>query len=221
MIRSIAFVHTVALLVERFRPRFQAELPGTRCFHLLDESVLQDLMRDGPSPGITRRVVTLATLAADAGADLIVFTCSSTSPAIDTARKVVGVPIVKIDDAMFNHAAASDGRVGLVCTTNSTVEPSRSLLAAHAGHASTRIEAESLLVDGAFAALSAGRREEHDRLVTEAALALAQRVDRLVLAQASLAHLCDPLQQQCGKPVLASPEWMVRDVVARVAASAG
>jgi deoxyribose-phosphate aldolase len=69
MIRNIAFIHTVAMLVDRFRPRFQQELPATRCFHMLDESVLQDLLREGPSPSITRRVVALATLAADAGAD--------------------------------------------------------------------------------------------------------------------------------------------------------
>jgi hypothetical protein len=74
--------------------------------------------------------------------------------------------------------------------------------------------------NGAFAALAAGRREEHDALVTQAALALAARVDRLVLAQASLAHLAEPLAQKTGKPVLASPEWMVADVLARVAAAA-
>lgn len=220
MIRNVAFIHTVALLVERFRPRFQQELPATRCFHMLDESVLQDLLRDGPSPAITRRVVGLAELAADAGAELIVFTCSSTSPAIDVARQVVPVPIVKIDDAMYAEAARSDGRVGLVCTTSSTVAPSRSLLAAHCAAAGTKIDAEPLLVDGAFAALSAGQRDEHDALVMKAALELAQRVDRIVLAQASLAHLCTPLQEQAGKPVFASPEWMVADVVARVAASA-
>jgi hypothetical protein len=83
-----------------------------------------------------------------------------------------------------------------------------------------RVESEPLLVDGAFAALSAGKRDEHDALVTQAALALAPSVDRLVLAQASLAHLADSLEKQTGKPVFASPEWMVRDVVARVAASA-
>jgi Asp/Glu/hydantoin racemase len=220
MIRTVAFIHTVAMLVERFRPRFQQDLPGTRCFHMLDESVLQDLMRDGPSPAITRRVVGLATLAADAGADLIVFTCSSTSPSINVARAVVPVPIVKIDDAMYAEAARTHGRVGLVCTTSSTVEPSRSLLAEHCALSGARIEAEPLLVEGAFAALSAGRRDEHDVLVTQAALALAQRVDRLVLAQASLAHLADGLQAKAGKPVLASPEWMVADVLARVAASA-
>ena len=101
MIRRIAFIHTVAMLVERFRPRFQSALPDTDCFHMLDESVLQDLIRHGPSPGITRRIVTLAQMAADAGAELIVFTCSSTSPAIDTARQTVGVPILKIDDPLY------------------------------------------------------------------------------------------------------------------------
>jgi len=220
MIRSIAFIHTVALLVERFRPRFQAELPQQRCFHMLDESVLQDLLRDGPSPAITRRVASLAMLAADSGADLIVFTCSSTSPAVDAARRLVPVPIVKIDDAMYAEAARSDGRIGLLCTTRSTLEPIRSLLAEHAAAAGTRVEAEPVLVEGAFGALSAGRREEHDALVTRSALLLAQRSDRLVLAQASLAHLAGPLAERTGKPVLASPEWMVRDVVARVAAAA-
>lgn len=220
MIRSVAFIHTVAMLVERFRPRFQKELPNTRCFHMLDESVLQDLLRDGPSPGITRRVVGLATLAADAGADLIVFTCSSTSPAVDIARHMVPVPIVKIDDAMYGHAAKSDGRVGVVCTTKSTLEPSRGLLAEHSAASGTQVHAEPLWVEGAFAALAAGQREAHDALVMQAALALAPRVDRLVLAQASLAHLCSELETRTGKPVLASPEWMVADVVGRVTASA-
>jgi Asp/Glu/hydantoin racemase len=220
MIHFIAFIHTVALLVERFRPRFLKELPDQRCFHMLDESVLQDLLRDGPSPTITRRIVTLTMLAADAGADLIVFTCSSTSPAIDVARKLVPVPIVKIDDAMYAEVARTDGRVGLLCTTRSTLEPSRSLLAEHACASGARVEVASVLVDGAFDALSAGRRDEHDTLVMESALALAQRTDRLVLAQASLAHLVAPLAQLTGKPVFASPEWMVRDVAARVATAA-
>jgi len=219
MIRRIAFIHTVAMLVDRFRPRFQAELPEADCFHMLDESVLQDLLRTGPSAGITRRVAALATLAADAGAELIVFTCSSTSPAIDTARQLVGVPILKIDDPMYAEAAREPGRVGLICTTSSTVTPSRSLLAEHAQAAGVRVEAESVLCGAAFDALVKGDRALHDRLVTEAAVALAPRVDRIVLAQASLAHLAEPLAAQLRRPVLASPELLVRDVVARVRAS--
>ncbi|VWX61052.1 Asp/Glu/hydantoin racemase [Burkholderiales bacterium 8X] len=220
MIRRIAFIHTVAMLVERFRPRFQAELPEADCFHMLDESVLQDLLRSGPSAAITRRVSTLATLAADAGAELIVFTCSSTSPAIDVARQLVPVPILKIDDPLYALASRAPGRIGLICTTSSTVQPSQSLLAAHAKQSGQAIEAESVLCGAAFEALVAGNREQHDRLVSDAARELALRVDRIVLAQASLAHLAEPLATELGKPVLASPELMVQEVIARVRASA-
>lgn len=219
MIRRIGFIHTVAMLVDRFRPRFQAELPDADCFHMLDESVLQDLLRDGPSAAITRRVTGLATLAADAGAELIVFTCSSTSPAIDTARQLVSVPILKIDDPLYAHAASSDGRVGLICTTSSTVAPSQALLAVHAREAGRQVDAESVLCAAAFEALLKGHRDVHDRLVTEAAASLAPRVDRIVLAQASLAHLAEPLAAQLRMPVLASPELLVQHVVARVRAS--
>jgi len=220
MIRRIAFIHTVAALVERFRPRFQAELPGTDCVHMLDESVLQDLMRTGPSPSITRRIAGLAMLAADAGADLIVFTCSSTSPAIDAARLLVGVPILKIDDPLYALAAREPGRVGLVCTTSSTVEPSRALLAEHAQRSGRAIETRSVLCAAAFEALLNGRRDDHDRLVAEAASGLAPEVDRIVLAQASLAHLAESLAERLALPVLASPELMVSEVVARVRAAA-
>jgi Asp/Glu/hydantoin racemase len=219
MIRRVAFIHTVAALVERFRPRFQSELPGTDCVHMLDESVLQDLMRAGPSASITRRVAGLAMLAADAGADLIVFTCSSTSPAIDAARRLVDVPILKIDDPLYELAAQEPGRVGLVCTTSSTVEPSRALLAEHAVRSGQAIGIRSTLCGAAFEALLAGRRDEHDRLVVEAAAAIAPEVDRIVLAQASLAHLAGSLEERLKMPVMASPELMVREVVARVRAA--
>jgi|CXWL01.1.fsa_nt_gi hypothetical protein len=52
MIQRIAFIHTVAMLVERFPPRFQSELPDADCFHMLDESVLQDLIRQQPSRAV-------------------------------------------------------------------------------------------------------------------------------------------------------------------------
>jgi Asp/Glu/hydantoin racemase len=113
---------------------------------------LQDLVRHGPSSGITRRIVTLSQVAADAGAELIVFTCSSTSPAIDTARQTVSVPILKIDDPLYARVASAPGRVGLICTTSSTVAPSQALLTAHAQSAGREIPAESVLCAAAFEA---------------------------------------------------------------------
>ena len=77
---------------------------------MLDESVLQDLIRYGPSSGITRRIVTLSQLAADAGAELIVFTCSSTSPAIDTARQTMSDRVAASPDGL--HDTLKSGNFG-------------------------------------------------------------------------------------------------------------
>ena len=68
--RRLAMLHTVAMLVDRFKSGLTGAVPASvDVVHMLDESLLRDLMRDGQSPGIVRRVVGLATQAADAGAD--------------------------------------------------------------------------------------------------------------------------------------------------------
>jgi Asp/Glu/hydantoin racemase len=211
--RRLAVLHTVAMLVDRFKGLLAGAVPGSvDIVHMLDESLLRDLMREGQTPAITRRVVALATQAADSGADLIVFTCSSTSPAIDVARQVTGVPILKIDDPMAARAVETGARIGIVCTTSSTRGPSEALVRAHAAKAGREVDIEALLVPGAFDALQAGRRDEHDRLVSEAALSVASRSDVLVLAQASLAHLAEPLGLQATVPVLASPPLCVEAI---------
>ena len=205
----LALLHTVPALVERFRNLLQTELAGLDNFHMVDESLLQDLMRHGPSPGITRRVVALATLAADAGADFILFTCSSTSPAIDVARQCLTVPIMKIDDPMAERAVELGRRIGVLCTTNSTVEPSASLGRSHAQRLARQVEVMPALVAGAYPALQAGDRQGHDALVTAAAEELAKSCDVIILAQASMAHLEQPLGKQLGRPVLSSPPLII------------
>lgn len=213
MMRRLAVLHTVGLLVDRFKALLAGKVPAEiDVVHMLDESLLRDLMREGPKPEITRRVVSFAAQAADAGAELIVFTCSSTSPAIDTARQVVRAPILKIDDPMAARAIEIGKRIGIVCTTSSTKGPSEALIRDHAAKAGRAIDVETLLVPGAFDALQAGRRDEHDRLVSEAALGVAARNDVLVLAQASLAHLAEPLGAQTKTPVLQSPPLCVEAI---------
>jgi Asp/Glu/hydantoin racemase len=69
----------------------------------------------------------------------------------------------------------------------------------------------------AYQALQAGERGRHDAILREAAAGIAAEVDVLVLAQASLAHLRDPLAAELGCPVLASPPTLMREVVRRCA----
>lgn len=153
-------------------------------------------------------------LARDAGADLMLFTCSSTSPAVDIARKLVDIPILKIDDPMAERAVEFGGRIGLVCTTRSTKGPSEALLRDHAAANGKSVEVVPMLCSEAYEARLAGGQAAHDRMVSEAALALSTDCDVIVLAQASLAPLGPILQSQTSVPILTSPELCV-DSLAR------
>ena len=205
----IAFVHTAGFLIERFQRLTQENLPGVDVSHLLNESLLKDLLRTGASPAITRRIVQQAMLAADGDVDLVVFTCSSTSPSIDIARQLISVPVLKIDDPMAEKAVSIGTRIGLLCTAHSTVTPSSELLQAHARQAGKEISISVSLATDAYAALFAGNQARHDEIITEAALKLAETCDLIVLAQASLAHLRDSIGGKIGIPVLASPPLLM------------
>jgi Asp/Glu/hydantoin racemase len=215
----IAFIHTVGFLVDIFRARANAELAGADCFHILNESLLQDLLRGAAKPLVYRRVVGQILLAAEAGADLIAVTCSSTSPAVDAARPLVAQPVLKIDDPMMAAAVATGSRIGLLCTTTSTVEPSSALLAAHAAAQGRTVTITPRVEAEAYAALMKGARDRHDVLVRSAARELAAGVDALVLAQASLAGLSDAIAAEVACPVLASPPLLMRELLARLRAA--
>ena len=216
----LAVVHTVAALVPLFKQKLADAYPHLDAFHVLDESLLQDLIRHGETPDLVGRVVGHALLAEKAGATAILFTCSSTSPAIDTARRTVDVPIVKIDDAMASQAAASGKRIGLVCTASSTVEPSSGLIRQHAGALGREVEIIPVLAQDAYAAAQRGDRPEHDRIVRNAALGLTESCDVVVLAQASMAHLADGLRQDCLVPVLSSPDLCIQSLARQIASPA-
>ena len=64
----------------------------------------------------------------------------------------------------------------------------------------------------AFQALSAGRRDEHDRIVLEVVEELAARNEIVLLAQASMGHLASMIPASITVPVLSSPTLAVEKV---------
>ncbi len=206
MIRRLAILHTLVFLADMFSTLLKQNLPDLETFHVVDESLLQDLLREGKlTPRITRRIAAQAVLASDAGADLILFTCSSTSPAVDTARALVDIPILKIDDPLAERAVQEGKRIGLVATAQTTLEPSVKLIEAHAAKHGKQVQVNAVLEARAFQARLSGDLAGHDRIVRKAITKLAEENEVVVLAQASMAHLAEEIKDSLGVPVLASP----------------
>jgi Asp/Glu/hydantoin racemase len=171
----------------------------------------------GISPQSEARMTHLAQAAEAAGADIIFSACSSLGPALDVAARNVHTPVVKIDEAMALQAARDGDRIGVLATVPTTLKPTSDLIQAAAEEIGRTITIEQRLCEGAFSVLMSGDRQRHDDMIIEQAADLAEKVDLIVLAQASMSRLAGTLQEKTGKPVLSSPRIGVDYLARRVA----
>jgi Asp/Glu/hydantoin racemase len=140
-----------------------------------------------------------------AGADAVLSLCSSLGPAIDVARRLVRVPVVKIDDAHTERAARDASRIGVMATVLSTLAPTVALIREKAQALGKDVQVVESLSSAAFEALLRGDRDQHDSAVLSAARALAPQVDLILFAQASMTRLAPGVQEATRLPVLTSP----------------
>ena len=212
----IGFVHTKLALLDRFRSEMADRHPHADAFHVLNEGLLQDLVRGVERQSVYRRVVQQLLLTADNMADIVVLTCSSLSPAVDFARGLCAVPILKLDDPMSAEAVRIGRRIAVLCTNTSMPGPCAGLLRQHAAAQGREVLIETIVRPEAHTALFAGDRARHDAILTEAARDALVRADVLVLSLWTIAHL-EPTFAAWGKPVLSSPPFLMADLSRRLA----
>lgn len=204
----IAFLHTGPVVIPTFAELAQRHLPGVEIQHLLDSTIVGDLGRGDSPASIATRLRDLGDAARTAGADAVVVTCSSISGYVPALAEQLGIPVLRIDEAMADEAVTSGAVVSAIATLPTTLRPTVALLRERADVNGREVEIREVLVDGAFEAIASGDRETHDRLVGAAIVAAAEGSDVVVLAQASMAGAAASVT--VAVPVLTSPELGVR-----------
>jgi Asp/Glu/hydantoin racemase len=216
---TIAAVYTAQAIVEPICQLFKEILPGCHLVNIIEDTLIQDVIRNGEvTPAIARRLMHYYLAAESTGADVIFNTCSSIGDVARAARTFLKIPLIKIDDAMAAEAVRLGDTVGVIATLPTTLAPTVRLVEAEAAKAGRGVKIIEGLAKGAYEALIGKQPERHDALVTEAAEQVARQADVLVLAQGSMARMEAALGQRTGKPVLASPR---RGVLAVKAALEG
>ena len=211
--RIVAAVFTAQSIVESVKQMFTELVPDCRVVSIIEDALIQDVIRAGQvTPEIARRLVRYYLAAQDTGADLIFNTCSSIGDVAIMARNLVSIPIVKIDDAMAAEAVRTGSRIGVLATLPTTLAPTVRLVKAQAEKAGRAVSIVEGLATGAYEALVAKQPEKHDAMVTAAAEQVARQADVIVLAQGSMARMEEALAKKTGKPILSSPRRGVLEV---------
>lgn len=210
----LVLVHTVPPLIEVFKGLAADLLPGVRVLHVLDEPLLERVRQRGHlAEEDALRLGTHVQEAARIGAAAVLVTCSTVSPCVDTMQQQAEIPVLRIDEVMIREAIVQGRRIGVIATNRTTLEPTRQLLLAEAARTGRQVDVEMVMVEGALPALLNGDGATHDRLVRQAVLALAERTDVVVLAQASIARVVPLLGPDAlGIHVLSSPHLALHQV---------
>ncbi|MCC8189773.1 MAG: aspartate/glutamate racemase family protein [Planctomycetes bacterium] len=204
--KHVALVHTVPSVYGSFPDRVRETLGAdVRISNTLDDFLASDPAEKGEFTGNNlNRLLAILRCAERTGADIIVVTCSTLTPALETLRPLVATPILPIDGALLRQAVTMGTRIAILATARSAVEPTREGLRREAGRIGVEPDITVTVEDDAFTAIKRLDRETHDRLVLAAAAGIRDR-DVIVLAQASMAHLEEAITQETGIPTLASP----------------
>jgi len=215
MTKRVMLIHALRDSVAPIHAAFAAGWPGAETHDLLDSSLSADHAADSGRLGekMTERFRSLGRYAAAAGpgnqgADAILFTCSAFGPAIEAVKRDQRVPVLKPNESAFAEAIGHGARIGMLCTFPPAQAPMVGELEAMGREAGRALRVEARLVEGALAALQAGRAEEHDALIAAAAAALPP-VDSIVIAQFSMARSAAAVRARVAVPVLTTPDSAV------------
>lgn len=213
--KTVVAIHTAMPMVEPTKELFARLLPEVRLINIVDDSLIQDVIKAGEvPPAVKKRMNQYYLSAIDAGAHVIFNTCSSVGDIALESKISLGIPLVKIDDLMARTAVMESSNIGVLATLPTTLDPTIRLLQHFASQYDRQIQISKGLAKGAFEAAIAGDRERHDHLILEAAEQLTDQVELFVLAQGSMARMEKEISKLTGKKVLSSPESGVLDVKA-------
>jgi hypothetical protein len=192
MTMHLAFLHTSPVHVETFDRLVKQADAGVAVHHYVREDLLQQARELGAEhPDIVRLVHQTILDAAEAGATLVVCTCSTIGGAAERAPTPQGVETARIDRAMADRAVRDGGRVLVVTALRNTVAPTTALLQESANRIGSDVELEVLCVEDAWRLFEGGDRAGYLNSIAGAiTLHMRSAADKsrvVVLAQASMA----------------------------------
>jgi hypothetical protein len=214
MVSRIAFLHTSPVHVPTFTLLLSSLRADAQATHVVDESLLNLARSLGADhPDVVAQVQSAVRRAAQSGASVVVCTCSTVGHAAESTQCDGQFVAMRIDRAMADLAVNSGIKVLIVAALESTLEPTRALLANSAVHLGRSCSIETRLVPHAWTLFESGQIDAYLQSICDAVRRALPWPDVVVLAQASMAPAAELLHDS-GVPVLASPEWGVRAALA-------
>jgi hypothetical protein len=211
----IALIHATPLAVTPINDAFIRLWPQAQRMNLLDDSLSADHAHNNGvlTEEMRQRFLDLALYVKRTGADAILFTCSAFGPAIDDVKKIIGIPTLKPNEAMFEEALRladenHSKNIDLIATFEPSLAPMCDEFTQLAHSRKSSVKLRPLHIPNAMAALAKADASTHDRLIATGANQLTDATI-ILLAQFSMAAAKATVEPLTKATVLNSPDCAV------------
>jgi len=194
--KRLFLLHTMPFVMNSISAPLEREFltahPDVEIQTMLDTSLLADTMAAGRvTPRTAARLLSYVREAEQAGAALLLLTCTSLGEGMAHVRNLTSLPTLCITEPLVGEALDLGTRVGIVGTLPTSPAQIIEPLTAEArrrGLDPDDLAVAVEVVEAAFQARGRGDTEAHDRLVSGAVLRLARehQLDSIIFAQASM-----------------------------------
>jgi Asp/Glu/Hydantoin racemase len=195
----IALIHTTALVLPAVDGATASLKEKYNFFHTLDEAILYRMMKDDKGAELTGPwLQALVDKAVQGDAQAVIVTCSSLSPYVQAVNERSKVPVIRVDEKMYQYVAKNTANPA-VLMTNPTNETPAALLAKETEESLGLMRPIPInICPGAFDALMAGDAEKHDQAVIREVDSLLKKHDAVMFSQISMARVREllPADQQ-------------------------
>ena len=206
---TVYLIHATPVSIDPINSAFSLLWPDAILANLLEDSLSKDLVKlGGQTPELMERFLKLCQYSAYAGADAILFNCSSFSSSIDYCKKNISIPVFKPNEAMIEEALGMTPNIGLIASFEPAIASIHAEFTEYANKTGKKLNFQSILCPEALEELHRGNSSVHDQLIAENASKL-NGVDVLCFAQFSMNSAAKLTTEVSGKPVLTAPESAV------------
>lgn len=206
---TIGFIHSTHLALPYVEKALIPFAPRARFLHALDDALIVELAKgEGVTEDALRRITFMAESLINAGAERLILSCSSLSPAVDMIAHNLTVPFFKIDESMIASVISAAQPFSIVATNPSTRIPMKIIVESLAERLGIKPDWQYELLDGAFAALNRGDAESHDDAVIRSCERLANEGRSILLAQISMSRIMPRLSETARNVVRTSLDYI-------------
>ncbi|MGL6244254.1 aspartate/glutamate racemase family protein [Pseudomonas sp.] len=215
----IVLLHATSVAMQPIQEAFARGWPEAEIVNLLDDGLTIDRGRETElSSQMIQRFVDFGRYGYDTGAAGVLVTCSAFGPAIDRMAKVLPVPVLKPNEAMFQAAIAQGKRIGMLATFAPAVSTMTAEFDEYVSRIGSDATLHTIVVEKAIDLLRKGDVETHNRLIAERAPELAD-CDAIMLAHFSTSRAAEAVRAVVNVPVLTAPDAAVQRMRALIEVS--